>query len=285
MKTILLTASAATFALGAVGAIAYGYRRQRLDVAREMSSIPRASQSQSNVAARPVPSGGASSSPSEDEPESAWAIFRQLNKAVFSSMSEPKRELPLKAVPVKPYASKASGGPISALSRVPAVSAKALPALAPSTLSKSRVAPPPEPEPNNDDNGPMLALTAFGLATAIVGAGALITTLVVQYAWDVHSVEEFADKMHSILPPLNQNASWAQYLPAVPPRPKMEQEHALAQLLASRFSEAELTEKLEHTDDPQEWFKYARLQLDAEMAAHEAAKEERRRQRQSKLST
>lgn len=284
-KTVLLTASAATFVLGALGAVAYGYRRRRLDVAREMSSIPYASRTQSPAALRPATSGNTSLPCSDEEPESAWAIFRELNKAVFSFRTEPKRELPLRAVPVKPSAVKASKGAIGALSRTSTSPARAQPALAPSALSKSRVAPPPEPEPSNEDNGPMLALTAFGVATTIVGAGALITTLVIQYAWDVHSVEEFADKMHSILPPLNRNASWAQYLPAVPPRPDMDREQALAQLLGPRLSESELTEKLEHTDDPQEWFKYARLQLDAEMAAHEAAKEERRRKRRSELST
>lgn len=261
-KQVLLSASAATFALGAVGAAAYAFRKRPFPAASHVElHTPSQHASKSMRAVAPAHN----EEPSMPD-KSAWAIFRDMHMALFTSS---KRARPVKPVPVSQI--RPTGSPLSALSRVPPPQERSS---APAALSKTRVAPPPEDTEGQGDDGPMLAIFAFSTATIIVTAGALAATLLVRYGFGIRSIEEFADKMHDILPSLNRDARIARYLPAVPRQPPAEPDMPTVNLTAS-----ELEDRLEHTEDPQDWFRYAVMQLEGELAAHEAAKRERRHQR------
>ena len=261
-KQVLLSASAATFVLGAVGAAAYAFRKRPFPAASHVElHTPPQQATKSMRAVAPV-----LTEESSMPDKSAWEIFRDMHIALFSSS---KRARPVKPIPVSH--TRPTGSPLSALSRAPSTQERSA---APAALSKTRVAPPPEDTEGQGDDGPMLAIFAFSTATIIVGASALVATLLVRYGLGIRSIEEFADKMHDVLPSLNRDARLARYLPAVPPRPPAEPDVPLVDLTAS-----ELEHKLEHTEDPQDWMRYAVMQLESEQAAHEAAKRERRQRR------
>ena len=259
---MLLSASAATFVLGAVGAAAYAFRKRPFPAASHVElHTPPQQATKSMRAVAPV-----HTEESSMPDKSAWAIFRDMHMALFSSS---KRARPVKPIPVSQI--RPTGSPLSALSRAPSTQERSA---APPALSKTRFAPPPEDTEGQGDDGPMLAIFAFSTATVIVGASALAATLLVRYGLGIRSIEEFADKMHDILPSLNRDARLARYLPAVPPRPPAEPDMPSVDVPAS-----ELEHKLEHTEDAQDWLRYAVMQLESELAAHEAAKRERRHQR------
>lgn len=301
-KSFWISASAATFVLGAVGAVAYGFRRKPLDASRiDLPVVTR----QTTRSARSLQPASASNTPPPPESDAeleknAWEVFRDVHKAMFSSISLKRTSSrpAAKAVLVSSHTSPSAKtiGALTRSSHNPASGASHATNVTPSVLSKKTSATTQAnarqiPETNGAD-GPLLALGAFGLATAIVGAGALAVTWAVQYALGVDTVEEFADKMHTIMPPLSRHARMAQYIPAVPvskhqelpvstpqPSPFHHREAEADETPVTMLSQAELTHKLEHTDDIPEWLTYARMQLDAEYAAHEAAKSDRRRQR------
>ena len=259
---MLLSASAATFVLGAVGAAAYAFRKRPCPAASHVElHTPPQQATKSMRAVAPV-----HTEESSMPDKSAWAIFRDMHMALFSSS---KRARPVKPIPVSQM--RPTGSSLSALSRAPSTQERSA---APPALSKTRVALPPEDTEGQGDDGPMLAIFAFSTATVIVGASALVATLLVRYGLGIRSIEEFADKMHDILPSLNRDARLARYLPAVPPRPPAEPDMPSVDVPAS-----ELEHKLEHTEDAQDWLRYAVMQLESELAAHEAAKRERRHQR------
>ena len=222
-KSFWMSASAATFVLGAVGAVAYGFRRKPLDASRIDLPVVSRQTTRSARSLRPASASNRLPPPGSDAEleKNAWEVFRDVHKAMFSSISLKRTSSrpAAKAVLVSSHTSP-SAKTIGALTRSspnPASGASHATNVTPSVLSKKTSATTQanarQISETNGADGPLLALGAFGLATAIVGAGALAVTWAVQYALGVDTVEEFADKMHTIMPPLSRHARMAQYIP------------------------------------------------------------------------
>lgn len=234
------------------------------------------------------------SAPPSDEPsQSAWALFRELNSMIFATMRTPKKApLKARAVPLSRAAGRQGAPPptISALSRMPAP--------APSTTSTSlrssvKTAPPgigalsrtpPAPEPAAESgeldeamDGGTMAIKAFLLATALVASGAVAVAVIIRFSMDVHTLEEFTDKMHGLMPAASRTNPLARYVPAVPVAAVDE----AAMPPHQELSNDEFIARLDSEDDPAEWLHIMRTQLDAEMATHIAEREARLQQRRS----
>ncbi|KAL4398969.1 hypothetical protein ACI68E_004366 [Malassezia pachydermatis] len=281
----LLLLSGAAFVTGAVGAALYGLKRRPFaqhiawdDVAAPTTTpstgtAPRASPMAVLAKRHPASTPGSphamTAADTHDEPpKSALALFREMNSMIFTSLREKKKTpLPVKAVPVSRAHTAPVSASIGALSRhVPAGPAAA--------LRGTTAAKPDEAEDEADDSATM-AIKAFSVATGIVGTGALVAALIIRYTLGVKTLQEFTDKMHELMPSVGRQSSMARYIPAVP---LPASEEAVTQP-ARELSHDELIHRLDHTDDPLEWLRIARAQLDAELAAHEARREARRRQR------
>lgn len=239
--------SAAVFVAGAVGTVFYGvWRRPAWSVMG-----PRATRQATNAAAaaapRPVDA---------DAPKSAWALFGEMNAAIFRGGMRAPRE-------------SADHVPLSALSRrAPAApQARAAPHAPLRALSRSGTGPSSEPAARIEDldnDGALMAVRAFAVATALVGAGAACAALLVRVTLGVRSLEELADYLHTQMPSVRPPEALERFLPAIP---RDETDTAPA--------EADVEQRLEATDDVAEWLRLARLQLDAEMAAHTAERVQR----------
>jgi len=243
--------SAAVFVAGAVGTVLYGVWRRPAWSVVGPAAAAKTPPAAAAPAARPV----------DDAPKSAWALFGEMNAAVFrggacAPPSEPARSAPLSAL------SRRAPPPTAATGRAPAAQPGPLRA-----LSRSGTGPSAEPAARIEDldnDGALLAVRAFAVATALVGAGAACAALLVRATLGVRSLEELADCLHTWMPSLRPPAALERYLPAIP-----------RDDTGAAPAEPDVAERLEATDDVVEWLRLARLQLDAEMAAHTAERVQR----------
>ncbi|WFD20433.1 hypothetical protein MCAP1_002677 [Malassezia caprae] len=237
--------SAAVFVAGAVGTVLYGvWRRPAWSVMGPVA----AKQATHAAAAPPRPVD-------TDTPKSAWALFGEMNAAIFRRGTR---------VPNEP----ADRAPLSALSRrAPAVqppSAQAAPLRALSRSGTGAMSEPAARIEDLDNDGALMAVRAFAVATALVGAGAACAALLLRATLGVRSLEELADYLHTKMPSVRPPESLERLLPVIP---RDDTDSAPA--------EADVEQRLETTDDVAEWLRLARLQLDAELAAHAAEREQR----------
>lgn len=221
-----------------------------------------------------------------------FAIFREMNASIFSAFrseqpkTRPMRVAALQAAPssgASPSGTPPSGTPLSSTPPPGVRIAPAMRAAAPtgglSALHKNpqvvaAAAPQPTPEESARSDGPLLAFGAFSLATTIVCGVSLAVVFAVRQTLNITSVEEFADYMHERMPRLGRDGALAPYLPAVPV------EHDANDVTIAPPGD-DVGERMERTEDPVEWVRLARLQLDTELAEHQAQREARRRRRES----
>ncbi|WFD24038.1 hypothetical protein MEQU1_002735 [Malassezia equina] len=245
--------SAAVFVAGAVGTVMYGvWRRPAWTVIGPAAAAK-------DAASRAV----ASPTPPNDAPKSAWALFGEMNAAIFRRGARP----PLTEAPTT--------SPLRALSRraQPPQGATTRSAAPTSegplrALSRSNTGPVPEPVARMEDldnDGALMAVRAFAVATALVGAGAACTAFLLRATLGVRSMEELADTLHMWMPSLRPPAALERYLPVIP-RDASDN---------GATTEPNVAQRLEATDDVMEWLHLARLQLDAEMATHTAERLQR----------
>lgn len=205
----------------------------------------------------------ASPAPTNDAPKSAWALFGEMNAAIFRRGARP----PLTEAPTT--------SPLRALSRrAPPLESATTRSVAPASegplraLSRSQTGPAPEPVERMEDldnDGALMAVRAFAVATALVGAGAACTAFLLRATLGVRSMEELADTLHTWMPSLRPPAVLERYLPVIP-RDASDND---------AITEPNVAQRLEATDDVMEWLHLARLQLDAEMATHTAERLQR----------
>lgn len=303
----VVAAGAAVFFASAVGAAAYSFRRRPWEAAQVVSdqvsgsggpagSAPlaplagrTATTSRASVPVRATPhalspaiatqsrdAADASESPIfHAASQGPLTLFREMNAAIFSAFRT-HRTPRVRAQPQQVHVAPAPSGlapraaGIGALHRSRSSSASA-----PSALQKfhpQAPAPAPSGAPGGTD-GPLLAFGAFSLATALVAAGSLVVVFTVRQVLNISTVEEFADKMHEILPSMDRSAVLARFLPPVPVPPVDETAPSSPPL---PLPHKELYQKLDSTEDPLEWLQIARMQLDAEHAEHRERREQRR---------
>ena len=94
---------------------------------------------------------------------------------------------------------------------------------------------------------------------------------IVRQTLDVTTVEEFADKMHALMPPIEWRPAWVTRLVNVP----QEDESTPPVAPAAPLPIHEAIHRLDHAQDPLEWLQIARQQLDAEEARHRAERAHR----------
>lgn len=283
--------SAAMFLTGVAGAMLYSFRRrpaaalnEALDsgaarpggVVRTLTSeaFQEAPAPEAELGAR-APEAPRSSI-DEAASQGPLSLFREMNAAIFRKNKAGAPARPgvsaLRAAPQEgaPAVVRDSSAVSSAI-RAPAAGAvgafqKKAPAPAPSASLQD--APQPQDE---GVSGPVLALGAFGLATAIVGVGATAVVAIVRQTLDVTTVEEFADKMHALMPSIEWRPAWVTRLVNVP----QEDESTPPVAPAAPLPIHEAIHRLDHAQDPLEWFQIARQQLDAEEARHRAERAHR----------
>lgn len=249
------------------------------------------------TAAGSAPSATAvpAATPPESEPaplfeaakKGPFAIFREMNASIFSAFrsdqpkARPMRVAALQAAPpsgAPPSSATPSGTPPSGVRIAPAMRAAAptggLSALHKNPQVAAAATPQPTPEESARSDGPLLAFGAFSLATTIVCGVSLAVVFAVRQTLNITSVEEFADYMHERMPRLGRDGALAPYLPAVPV------EHDANDVTIAPPG-GDVGERMERTEDPVEWVRLARLQLDTELAEHQAQREARRRRRES----
>lgn len=216
-----------------------------------------------------------------------FAIFREMNASIFSAFrsdqpkARPMRVAALQAAPpsgAPPSGASPPGTPPSGVRIAPAMRAAAptggLSALHKNPQVAAAATPQPSPEESARSDGPLLAFGAFSLATTIVCGVSLAVVFAVRQTLNITSVEEFADYMHERMPRLGRHGALAPYLPAVPV------EHDANDVTIAPPG-GDVGERMERTEDPVEWVRLARLQLDTELAEHQAQREARRRRRES----
>lgn len=246
---------ASAFLAGVAGATVYLLRRRGLrhvdGVAAGMkgpgASVPHA-------AAAPPAQQPATA---QQDVKGPLTLFREMNVAAFSRLRDPHAPR---------VASLAKAAPVEAAE-------PAAPAIGALRRGGAPSVPPPAPEvPAEDDgsDGAILAVRAFALATAIVASGAAAVVFGVRQALDVTTVAEFGDAMRRIMPTLGEPAAHVVgWLPSVP---VPDADETAAEPLAAPLPLEAVGERLLATSDPIEWLRIARQQLDAELAAEQAAR-------------
>lgn len=242
----MVAVSAAVFVSGAIGTVLYGVWRRPA-----WTAVAPVAREAAECAARAAPSDAT-------ETTSALSLFREMNAAVFRRGA---RRTPTPAQePARPPSAlsraKAPTAPLGALSRV---EAPTTPLRALSRSGTGAVAEPDVRPEDLDQDGAAMAIRAFAVATALVGAGAACVALGLRATLGVRSLEELADYLHTWGPSLRAPSALVPYLPEIPCDEADVTDHA-----------TDVEQRLETTDDVLEWLRLARVQLDEEMAAHTA---------------
>ena len=205
----------------------------------------------------------------EEPVKGPWALFREMNAAAL------KRGTSMRAAPATVRAQPAAAKP-----RQPSMPTLAQTSPAPAGIGALRKGAPAQPAPTrtsesaptNDDgsDGPLLAIRALAIATAIVATGAATLVVTVRQALGVSTISEFADAMHKLVPAIGEPASQvASQLPRVP---LPETDESVAPPLDAPLPLEVVVDKLLSSSDPVEWLRISRQQLDAELAAEQEAR-------------
>lgn len=244
------------FLAGVAGATVYLLRRRGLRHVDGMAAGMRGPASNVTPATVPPPQQQ-QPAVAPQEVKGAFTLFCEMNSAAFSRLrnrNAPRVASLAKATPVE--AAESAAPTIGALRRGGAPSM-----------------PPPVPEVPAEDDGSgsvFLAVRALALATTIVAAGAVAVVFGVRQALDVSTAAEFGDAMRRIMPAIGEpTAHVVGWLPSVP---VPDVDESAAEPLAAPLPLKAVAERLLATSDPIEWLQITRQQLDAELAAEQAAR-------------
>ncbi|WFD36950.1 hypothetical protein MCUN1_003842 [Malassezia cuniculi] len=266
---------ASAFLAGAAGAAIYLIRRRGLhhfDSVAETAAKGAASVPKPRVAA-------AAPLQAEDETvRGPWTLFRDMNAAIFNrnAAAAPRTVSAAPDAPAPLAAFRAQQQPDKlAVSPRPSVQPVGIGA-----LRKGGSPAPREPQvvpssssaaaAEDGSDGPLLAVRALALATAIVAAGAGALVLFVRQALGVTSIAEFSDAMQRLAPSLGQPV--AQITSQLPSVPVPETDESAAPPLQKPLPVEDVLNKLLSSSDPVEWLRITRQQLDAEYAEEQSSR-------------
>ncbi|WFD43721.1 hypothetical protein MPSI1_002385 [Malassezia psittaci] len=208
------------------------------------------------------------------------SIFREMNAAIFSAFRENRsdpKSTPAKGLRRSTNASLSPSIPNTSQSLRTAPTNYGVgvlhktPQLLPAGVQQETA------QASSRNDGPLLAFGAFSLATLLVTGMSLAVVVSVRHTLQISSVEEFADWMHEHMPRIGRSSSLADYIPSITtgsepsgwtgPLPD------------------DVPDRLSHTEDPLEWAQLAQVQLDRELAQHNADRQARREQRAKQVVT
>ncbi|WFC99899.1 RING-type E3 ubiquitin transferase [Malassezia yamatoensis] len=207
-------------------------------------------------------------------------IFREMNAAIFSAFRENRSDL--KSAPAKGLRRSTDGSLSPSISNV----SQSL-RTSPTNYGVGVLHKTPQRLPDgiqqeavqgsSRNDGPLLAFGAFSLATLLVAGVSLAVVISIRRTLNISSVEEFADWMHEHMPRIGQSSSLADYIPSITTGSEPTGwTGPLPEDVPSRLSQ---------TEDPLEWAQLAQVQLNRELAQHNADRQARREQRAKQLAT
>ncbi|PKI82417.1 hypothetical protein MVES1_003395 [Malassezia vespertilionis] len=266
----ILTLSTVAFVTGAAGTLFYCMRRK--PGTPNVHAVTGDARAMAHAAA----------SEEQAPVKTPLALFREMHAGAWRFLSPRAPAMHAKApasavraVPAKRTTIQAAPVGLAKLKATPATPPvttvmAAAPHAAPTSYSIGVLAPTPERTPHEPrdqtSDGPLLALGAFSLATSIVGASALGAVLWVRYYFEISSVDEFVDRMRAALSQWRLHTYVQYYMPS------FSEEDTAPHAMDMRLAPEELHARIADTQDPAEFLRLMRVQLDQEYAAHEEAR-------------